>query len=52
MAGQTTKSKEGATQHWCLAANLRIGIYNGEMVFDKLLGNGWSELDEFFGRPP
>ena len=38
MAGQTTKSKEGATQHWCLAANLRFGIYNGEMIFDKLLG--------------
>ena len=30
--------------------NLRIGIYNGEMVFNRLLGNGWSNLDDFFGR--
>ena len=37
--------------HWCLAANLRIGIYNGGMVFNRLLGNGWSDLDDFFGRP-
>ena len=37
--------------HWCLAANLRIGIYNGGMVFNILLGNGWSDLDDFFGRP-
>ena len=36
----------------CLAAHLRIGIYNGEMVFNRLLGNGWSDLDDFFGRPP
>ena len=30
--------------------NLRIGIYNREMVFNRLLGNGWSNLDDFFGR--
>ena len=38
--------------HWCLAANLRIGIYNWEMVFNRLLGNGWLDLDDFLGRPP
>ena len=37
--------------HWCLAANLRIDIYNGEMVFNRLLGNGWSDLDDLSGRP-
>ena len=37
--------------HWCLTANLMIGIYNGEMVFNRLLGNVWSDLDDFFGRP-
>ena len=31
--------------------NLRIGIDNGEMVFNRLLVNGWSDLDDFFGRP-
>ena len=41
-----------AYHHWCLAANLRIGIYNGEMVFNILFGNCWSDLDDFFGRPP
>ena len=35
-----------------LAANLRICIYNGEIVFNILLGNGWSDLDDLFGRPP
>ena len=35
-----------------LTANLRIGIYNGEIVFNILLGNGWSDLDDLFGRPP
>ena len=38
--------------HWCLAANLRNGIFNGEMVFNRLLGNCWSDFDDFFGRPP
>ena len=38
--------------HWCSAANLRIGIYNGEMVFNRFLGNSWSDLDDFFGRLP
>ena len=41
----------GHLYHWCLAANLRIGFYNGEMVFNRLLGIGWSDLDDFFGRP-
>ena len=36
--------------HTCLAANLRIGIYNGEMVY-RLLGNGWSDR-LIFGRLP
>ena len=36
--------------HPCSAANLRIGIYNGEMVFNRLLGNGWSDLSG--GRYP
>ena len=34
--------------HWCFAANLRIGIYNEEIFFNRLLGNGWSDLDDFF----
>ena len=38
--------------HWCLAANIRIDIYNGEIVFNRLPGNGWSDIDDFFGRPP
>ena len=37
---------------WCLEANLRIGMFNGELVFNRLPGNGWSDLDDFFGRPP
>ena len=36
----------------CQAANLRMGIYNGEMVFNRLLGNSWSDLDDFFSTPP
>ena len=31
----------------CLTVNLMIGTYNGEMVFNRLLGNGWSILDDF-----
>ena len=38
-------------KHPCLAANLRIGIYNGEMVFNRLLGNGWSDLAVFSANP-
>ena len=38
---------QGFVRHWCLAVNLRIGIYNGEMVFNRLFGNGWSDLDDF-----
>ena len=34
--------------HWCLAVNLRIGIYNGEMAFNRLFDDGWSDLDDFF----
>ena len=37
--------------HWCLAVKLRIGNYNGEMVFNRLLGNGWLDLDDLFGKP-
>ena len=40
------------SSHWCLVSNLKIGIYNGEMFFNRLLGNGWSDLDDFFCRPP
>ena len=36
----------------CLATNLKIVIFNGEMVFNRLLGNGLSKLNDFFGRPP
>ena len=36
--------------HCCKAWNLRIGIYNGKMVFNRKLGNGWSDLDDFFGH--
>ena len=28
--------------------NLRIGIYNREMVFNRLLGNGWPDLYDSF----
>ena len=35
----------------CLTANLIIGTYNGEMVFNRFLGNRWSDFDDFFGRP-
>ena len=38
--------------HWCLAANLRIGIYNGEMFFNRLLDNSWSDLDDVFRQIP
>ena len=38
--------------HWCLAANLRIGIYNGEMFFNRLLDNSWSDLDDVFRHIP
>ena len=38
--------------HCCKARNLWIGIYNGEMVFNRFLGNSWSDLDDFFGTPP
>ena len=34
------------------AWNSGIGIYNGEMVFNRFLGNSWSDLDDFFGTPP
>ena len=36
-----------APQHRCLAANLRIVSFNGEMVFNRLLGYVWSDLDNF-----
>ena len=38
--------------HWCLAANFRIIIYNGEMVFNRLLSNSWPVLDDFFRKTP
>ena len=38
--------------HWCLAANLRIGIYNGEMFFNRLLDNSWLDLDDVFRQIP
>ena len=41
----------GNITHWCLAANSRIGIYNGEMVFNRLLDIGWSDLDDFLADP-
>ena len=41
-----------AGPHPCLAANLRIGIYNGETVFNISISNSWSDLDDFFSRPP
>ena len=30
------KNHPYSLSHWCLAANLRIGIFNGEMVFNRL----------------
>ena len=44
------RNEEGNITHWCLAANLRIGIYNGEMVFSRKLCNDWLDLDDFFVR--
>ena len=44
----TTAHFPTALPHRCCAANLRIVIFNGELVFDRLLGNGWSDLDDFF----
>ena len=46
-----TKPKTLRAQQRHLAANLRIGIYNGEMVLNRLLRNCWSDLDDFFCRP-
>ena len=40
-----------APQYRCLAANLRIRIFNGEMVFNRLLGHVWSDLDDFLCTP-
>ena len=34
------------TKHWCLAANLRIAIFKGEMVFNRLLVNALQWLVE------
>ena len=49
---QSLSVSESVREHWCLAANLKIGIYNVEMVCNRLLGNGWSDFDDFFVRPP
>ena len=37
--------------HPCLDSNLRIGIYNGEMFFNRSLGNGWWDLGDFWQTP-
>ena len=37
--------------HWWCATNLRTAIFNRKMVFNRLLGNGWSDLGDFYGRP-
>ena len=37
--------------HSHFAITVGIGIYNGEMVSNRLLSNGWLGLDDFFGRP-
>ena len=34
-----------------LITNLRIGIFNEEMLFNRLLGNGWPDLDDFSADP-
>ena len=50
---QTTNTLRNAGHlyhYWCLATNFRIGFYNGEMIFNRALGNGWLDLDDFFGR--
>ena len=41
MAGKQQKEKMGL-----------LSIYTGEMLFNRLLGNDWSDLDDFFCRPP
>ena len=38
--------------HWCLASNLRIGIYNGEMVLTDYSTTVGRILMIFFGRSP
>ena len=40
MAGKQQKEKMGL-----------LSIYTGEMLFNRLLGNDWSDLDDFFCRP-
>ena len=37
--------------HWCLSKSFRIPIFNGEMVFNRLFGKGWSDLDDFSADP-
>ena len=46
----STMCFQTAPLHRCLAANLRIGIFNcnGEFVFNRLLGYVWLDLDDFF----
>ena len=52
MSRRWRKYLEKMEEHYCWAWNLWIGIYNGKMVFNRKLGNGWSDLDDLFGRPP
>ena len=40
------------TSHCGLRRHLKIVNFNGKSVFNRLLGNGWSNLNETKGRPP
>ena len=48
--GPSTKMKKTLSyiqQHWCLAANLKIGIYNGEIIFNRLLRRCALSISDF-----
>ena len=46
-----TRHRRDEPHHPCLATNLRISIYIGKMVHKRLLGSGWSDVDNLFGGP-
>ena len=48
--GPSTKMKKTLSyiqQHWCLAADLNIGIYNGEIIFNRLLRRCALSISDF-----
>ena len=49
-SSMTYCSKVSFIAHYTGELILRISIFNGEMVFKRLLGNSWSNLDDFFSK--